>query len=120
MAVIRSLSTRPAGPSEPRRFVFLRVDHEHARVSVVVSSRSRLEPDGPLCELALLGAFRRGSDAEDEQAAMRFADALERALSAPDDGPVAEITGRLGLANAALLMRARRIARLGELQTSPG
>lgn len=112
MAVVRSVSTRPPGPSEPRRFVHLRVDHEQARVSVVVSSRSQLEAEGPLCELALL-------DADDERAATRFADALERALCATDDGPIAEITARLGLTNAALVMRARRIARLGELETSP-
>ncbi len=118
MAVVRSVSARPPGPSEPRRFVHLRVDHEQARVSVVVSSRSQLEAEGPLCELALLGAFRRGHDSDDERAATRFADALERALCAPDDGPIAEITARLGLTNAALVMRARRIARLGELETS--
>lgn len=119
MAVARSISTRPPGPSEPRRFVHLRVDHDHARVSVVVSSRPYLEPDGPLGEIAMLGAFRRGSDAEDEHAATRFAETLERALCSVSEAPIYEISSRLGLANAALVMRARRIARLGEVATSP-
>lgn len=117
MTVRRSLSTRPPAPSEPRRFVHLRVDHEQESVSVLVSSRSRVDPEGPLSELALLGAFRRGSDAEDARAASRFADALEPALAAEDERPVAELTARLSLENAALVMRARRVARLGAVET---
>lgn len=87
-------------------------------MSVVLSSRASLEADSPLCELALLGTFRRGTEAQDEEAAFRFADALERALDADDEGPVGQLCARLGLANAALVMRARRIAKLGELETA--
>jgi hypothetical protein len=96
------------------------VDHGDERVSVVVSSRSSLVAEEPLAELALLGAFRRGSDAEDERAAFRFADALERALCHASDAPLQEIASRLTVPNAALLTRARRLAREVESGKSVG